>query len=80
MAGLLIGAAIGALVNLIPWIGPLLAPITTTIGAAVGAMTGAKLDNPGAATPFEGLIILAKQFFQLLAEIFNVLKDKLVTA
>ena len=79
-AGLLVGAAIGSLVGLVPWLGPLLAPLTTVIGATIGAMTGAKLDNAGATTAFEGLIILAKQFFQLLAEIFNVLKDKLAMA
>lgn len=75
--GMLLGAAIGALVNLIPFIGPFLAPLTTAIGLAYGGMVGARLDNPTANTPFEGLIKLAKDFFQMLAEIFIALKVEL---
>lgn len=76
--GMLLGAAFGALVSLIPWIGPLLAPITTALGAAYGAMVGSKMDHPGSQTPFEGLIALAKRFFEVLAEIFNILKSQLL--
>lgn len=76
--GMALGAAIGALVSLIPFIGPLLAPISTAIGAFYGLCIGSKLDctqNPN--TAFEGLILLAKDFFKKLAEIFNILKEEL---
>lgn len=74
--GMLLGAAVGSLVALIPWIGPLLAPLTATIGAAYGFIQGVRLDNPDAATSFEGLILLAKEFFRQVAEIFMTLKAK----
>lgn len=78
--GMALGAAIGALVSLIPFIGPLLAPISTAIGAVYGFCVGAKLDysktcNPDSA--FEALLILAKDFFKTLANIFIELKSYL---
>lgn len=78
--GMALGAAIGALVSLVPFIGPLLAPVSTAIGAAYGFCVGSKLDyckdgQPG--TGFEGLILLAKDFFATLAEIFRIFKNEL---
>lgn len=80
VVGLAIGAAIGALVGLVPFIGPLLAPLTTAIGAVYGLSVGAKLDytqKPDPNSPFEGLLMLAKDFFKVLADIFCQLKDEL---
>ena len=77
--GLALGAAIGALVSLIPFIGPLLAPVTTAIGAVYGFCVGTKLDYSNCSSPdtsFEALIMLAKDFFRTLAEIFNILKQQ----
>lgn len=79
--GMALGATIGALVTLVPFIGPLLAPISTAIGAVYGFCVGSKLDycadnQPG--TAFEGLVLLAKDFFATLAEIFCILKDELI--
>ncbi|MDE5832339.1 MAG: hypothetical protein K2H64_05045 [Desulfovibrio sp.] len=78
--GMALGASIGALSSMVPFIGPLLAPVATAIGAAYGFCVGAKLDycsRSDPASPFEGLILIAKDFFKTLAEIFNTLKAEI---
>lgn len=78
--GIAIGAAIGALVGLIPWIGPYLAPIATLIGVTVGALAGHRMDKTASGLPNQtGLVALgqdvieiAKTFFKLLIDIFNL--------
>ena len=78
--GLVLGAAVGSLVSLVPFIGPLLAPLTAAIGAIYGFCVGSKIDYSkckDTTTPFEGLIMLANDFFKTLAEIFSILKEQL---
>ena len=78
--GMAIGAAIGTLVNTVPLIGPLLAPIATLIGVAGGALIGyrgdkedrGQLQNSGAVAIWQDAIEIAKEFFTLLIDIFNL--------
>lgn len=78
--GIAIGAAIGALVNAIPWIGPLLSPIVTLIGVTFFALAGHRMDKAAAGAPRntgliavgQDLIEIAKAFFKLLVDIFNM--------
>lgn len=86
--GAAIGAAIGSLAHLVPFIGSLLAAITVPLGIFVGAFYGHTMDKREqgkAASPNDVLlgipqdiIEIAKDFFMLLAEIFNVILDKKV--
>ncbi len=80
--GIAVGAAIGALANMIPLIGGLLSSITVPLGAFIGAYQGNRIDkndqgnSNSAGSLFEiiprDLINISLEFFQLLAEIFNV--------
>jgi len=77
--GVALGAAIGALVNLIPLIGNFIAPLTITVGAFIGGIAGMQLDKVAngqlpSTTPFDffgDAILIARQFFELLADIFK---------
>ena len=69
--GTLIGAAIGALVNGVPLLGPLLAPLTSGLGAIMGAVAGATLDTGKG--DLQSIILVAKDFFWMLIDIFNTL-------
>ena len=82
VVGIALGAAFGALVNLVPFLGPLLAPITIALGALYGGVAGAMRDRDQISgdvtmTLTQGVIALAVKFFELLAEIFNVLKEEI---
>ncbi len=72
--GILIGAAIGALVNAVPFLGPMLAPITTALGAIAGAVAGAQLDT--GKDGLQSIIIVAKEFFMMLIDIFKAIFNK----
>jgi len=78
--GVAIGAAIGALVSLIPFIGHFLAPIAALFGIAVVGFQGHMIDlaiqNGYRAGISEGIITLAKVFFQLFSDIINALKGE----
>lgn len=69
--GILVGAAIGFLVNGIPLLGPLLSPITTALGALAGGIAGAKIDT--GKDGLQSLIIVVKDFFSLIIEIFQAI-------
>jgi hypothetical protein len=70
--GIAVGAAAGALLHMVPLIGPLVAPVAMAAGAVIGAFTGAQMDNANPnASLFETAIVVAKAFFELLAEIFQ---------
>ena len=72
--GIALGAAIGALTGLIPFIGPLIQPIAIGIGIAFGGLTGASMDIESDSI-MESAIHLAKEFFNLLADLFNGIAD-----
>jgi len=79
--GVAIGAALGALTSLIPFIGPLLAPLVTAVSVVVGGIAGLRLDR--GEDPREDiigvtqeLILIAKKFFELFANILNVLQGE----
>lgn len=78
-AGVAIGAAVGALTSLIPFIGPFLAPLTTVIATVIGGIAGHRLDRgeePRSSVIgiTQELIIIAKKFFELFANIINALQ------
>ena len=79
--GLALGAALGALTGMIPFIGPLLAPLVAALTMVVGGIAGLRLDrgeDPG--DDFIGvtqeLILIAKKFFELFANILNALQGE----
>lgn len=79
--GVALGATIGALVNLVPYLGPLLSPITIAIGGLLGGAIGSRLDRGKKPVNWiedisQEAIVLAKQFFKLLAAIFVALKNE----
>ena len=80
--GVALGAALGALISLIPFIGPLLAPLVTAVSVVVGGIAGLRLDRgEEPSDDFIGvtqeLILIAKKFFELFANIFNALQGEL---
>lgn len=79
LIGAALGAAIGALISLVPFIGPMLAPLAAAIGAAYGFAIGSRLDykEQGSQSSFEGLILTAKDFFKIFAELLTVVFPKL---
>lgn len=72
--GVLVGAAIGSMTNAVPLLGPLLFPISTALGAVVGGLAGAKLDTGKG--EYESVIIVARDFFKMLIDIFNAIFGK----
>ncbi len=79
--GVAIGAAVGALTSMIPFIGPILAPLMTVISVVVGGIAGYRLDQDKQPTDdvigvSQELILVAKKFFELFANIFNALRTQ----
>ena len=84
--GIAVGAAIGALVYMIPFFGAFLAPIAMAISAGIGAVAGHRLDKMqrgevvNISDDFiaigQDVIEIAKEFFRLLADIFNAVFDE----
>lgn len=74
--GAAIGACLGALSSMVPLIGPMLAPVLSSVGIVGGAIVGATLDY-GTDNNFQALILLARDFWFLLQEVFCALKDEL---
>jgi xanthosine utilization system XapX-like protein len=80
--GIAVGAALSLLASTIPFLGAFLAPIVGLLGIAVGAVAGHRLDklekgqvvNTNVETIEIGkdVIEIAKEFFKLLIDIFNV--------
>lgn len=78
--GMVVGAIVGAFTSMLPFIGPLLAPLSMTFGAVYGYCVGTRLDycqNPQPNSEFEGMIMLAKDFIAVLADILTTLKTEL---
>ncbi len=76
--GVAIGAAAGALISMIPFFGPILAPLVTAISIVVGGIAGYRLDQGQKPTDdaigiTQELILIARKFFELFANIFNAL-------
>ncbi|MEI8237545.1 MAG: hypothetical protein WCG11_10310 [Methylococcaceae bacterium] len=86
--GIAVGAAIGALVSLIPFLGVYLAPVVASISATIGAIAGHRIDKieqgqtVNTSTDIiaigQDAIEIAKEFFKLLAEIFNAVFNEQV--
>ncbi|MFP3978707.1 hypothetical protein [Marinobacter sp. KMM 10035] len=77
--GVAIGAAIGALLSMIPFLGPILAPLAAAISILVGGISGYRLDQgkkttDGVVGVTQEIILIAKKFFELFANIFNALR------
>lgn len=77
--GVAIGAAVGALLSMIPFLGPILAPLAVAISILVGGISGYRLDQgqkptDGVVGVTQELILIAKKFFELFADIFNALR------
>jgi len=80
VVGLALGAAVSSLVGMVPLIGPALQPIATVIGSIYGAGVGSQMDSGQPVDPLvAGAIKLAKEFFELLASIFNAVKEYWIT-
>ena len=80
VVGLALGAAVSSLVGMVPLIGPALQPIATVIGSVYGAGAGSRMDSGQPVDALvAGAIKLAKEFFELLASIFNAVKEYWIT-
>ncbi|MBC5795198.1 DUF2273 domain-containing protein [Sphaerospermopsis sp. LEGE 00249] len=86
--GVALGAAVGLLVNAIPFIGQFLAPLATVLGITIGAIAGHRLDkrrqgkevyDVGILGITEEIIEIAKEFFQLLIEVFILVFQEITT-
>lgn len=84
--GIAVGAAVGALVSMIPFLGPYLGTVAMALGVTLGAIVGYRRDkldkgesadldiyNPISIT--QDLIEIAKEFFKLLIDVFNLVFD-----
>jgi hypothetical protein len=76
--GVAIGVGLGVLVNMIPFIGAFISPIVTILAATYGALRGHRLDKVMRGeyigdSLMEDAITIAKQFWVLVADIFNTL-------
>lgn len=79
--GMAVGASIGALTSMIPFLGPYLAPVAIAIGATLGAVAGHRSDkmsegkivNTGIIAVAQNLLEIAKAFFGLVIDVFNVI-------
>jgi hypothetical protein len=81
--GVAVGAALSLLASMIPFLGAFLAPIVGLLGVAVGAVAGHRLDKleKGQTVNMrvelieigQDIIEIAKEFFKLLIDIFNIL-------
>jgi uncharacterized membrane protein len=79
--GVALGAVVGLFVNTIPFIGQILAPLATVLGITIGAIAGHRLDKRRQGKEVydlniigvtEEIIEIAKEFFQLLIEVFSL--------
>lgn len=82
--GVAVGAAVNFLVNSIPFVGPLLAPLatalSTTLGIVIFGLAGHRVDKrtqgkevrDGIIGYAEDIIEIVAGFFQLLADVFNI--------
>jgi hypothetical protein len=83
--GVAIGAAIGALTALVPFIGPMLAPFAVVVSTFISGLAGHRLDcgddnYHGIIGLTQEVIVIAKSFFELFANIFNALQGNVFNA
>jgi len=83
--GVAVGVAVEILANSIPFVGPLLAPLATALGIPIGAIAGHRLDrgkevSDGIIGIVQEIIEIAKDFFQLLIDVFNTIFRNVITA
>jgi hypothetical protein len=73
--GVAIGAAISAIVGMVPFLGFILGPLAGLATVPAGIYFGIKIDAKQKNVGFdEQLFTVARQFFNIFAEIFNALK------
>ncbi|MDB5915872.1 MAG: hypothetical protein JWR40_106 [Massilia sp.] len=80
--GIAVGAAMAALVGTVPFLGPYLAPIAAVVGISIGAIAGHRQDladegindpgRQGLLAVGQDVIEIAKAFFKLLIELFQI--------
>lgn len=81
--GILLGVVIGSLINMIPFIGSFLAPLALAVGLFFGILNGHRIDKIANGEMsslkdsnfFRDLITAGKEFWVLLAEILDALKQ-----
>jgi hypothetical protein len=75
-----LAAAISVLINTIPFLGPILSPIALVIGVAYGTVVGHRMDKVeqgyAPSNISESIIEIAREFFKLFIDIFNLVFDK----
>jgi hypothetical protein len=83
--GVAVGVAVKILASSIPFVGPLLEPLATALGIPIGAIAGHRLDrgkevSDGIIGIVQEIIEIAKDFFQLLIDVFNTIFRNVITA
>lgn len=86
--GVALGVVIGLLVNAIPFIGQILAPLATALGITLGAIAGHRLDKRRQGKELydlniigitEEIVEIAKEFFQLMIEVFSLVFQEITS-
>lgn len=88
--GAAIGAAVASLIISVPFFGQLLSPLATALGitiTVIGAVAGHRLDRrnqgkevqSGILGIAENIIEVANIFFKLVADVFNILLQNVIT-
>ncbi|MEL6440022.1 MAG: hypothetical protein AAFQ80_12300 [Cyanobacteria bacterium J06621_8] len=90
--GLTVGFAVQTLVSSIPFIGAVLAPVagalTSTLGITIFGIAGHRLDkrsqgrhtSDGLIGVAEDVLEITKEFFEFIADIFNTIFHRVITA
>ena len=83
--GVAVGVAVRILASSIPFVGPLLEPLATALGIPIGAIAGHRLNrgkevSDGIIGIVQEIIEIAKEFFQLLIDVFNTIFRNVITA
>ncbi len=80
--GVALGTAVASLITSVPFIGQLLAPVAMALGitiTAVGAVVGHRMDKCFKGVG-EDIFEIAKDFFKLVADVFNTIFRNVVIA
>lgn len=83
--GIALGVAVSVMINSIPFFGPILSPLALVLGISAGMIVGHRMDKAAKGISMnnefsivsisQDVIEIAKEFFQLVIDVFNVVFD-----
>ncbi|WFS63061.1 hypothetical protein LF599_02570 [Pseudodesulfovibrio thermohalotolerans] len=79
--GVALGVSASLLTSMVPWIGPILAPLVAIIAIPYAGIAGMMIDlrDRGESTDstIQATVLAAKEFYRLVVEIFQAIKETL---